>query len=276
MGPHLGESNLQPKAPDQVKVVALDPGVRKPVAHPIGEAEYDLLVQYLQSRPQGAPNQATLSGAVTIAAIGLMRDGLLDPQHAAGAHWPDLQREADGSNLLIIPFSKKDKSGRHKLGRGEVAYVSQRTMAALHEMHGIRQELRLDVTDERLFRRSANKLGSHIKNLCEAAGLAGLEKNFSGSSPKNGMIEDLRRFGAGVRELRRAKRWKIPASTNHAERKDLARTGAVAQWYAQKEPIQVVQTHLTWDFPENRSPVMKNWADFLTETHVPVISTTEE
>ena len=28
MGPHLGESNLQPKAPDQVKVVALDPGVR--------------------------------------------------------------------------------------------------------------------------------------------------------------------------------------------------------------------------------------------------------
>ena len=32
MGPHLGESNLQPKAPDQVKVVALDPGVRNFIA----------------------------------------------------------------------------------------------------------------------------------------------------------------------------------------------------------------------------------------------------
>ena len=249
--------------------------VHKPAADPIGEAEYDLLVQYLQqSRPQGAPDQATLSGAVTIAAIGLMRDGVLDPQHAAGAHWPDLQREADGSSLLTIPFSKKDKSRRNKLGRGEVTYVSQRTTAALNNALRIRQELRLDVTDERLFRRSANKLRSHIKNLCEAAGLG---KNFSGSSPKNGMIEDLRRFGAGVRELRRAKRWKIPASTNHAGRMALARTGAVAQWHAQKEKAQgAVKTHLNADYPQDPTPVMQNWANFLLQATVPVTPNTEE
>ena len=28
MGPHISESNLRPQAPDQVRVVALDPGVR--------------------------------------------------------------------------------------------------------------------------------------------------------------------------------------------------------------------------------------------------------
>ena len=28
MGPHISESNLRPRAPDQVRVVALDPGVR--------------------------------------------------------------------------------------------------------------------------------------------------------------------------------------------------------------------------------------------------------
>ena len=249
--------------------------VHKPVSDPIGEAEYDLLVQYLQqSRPQGAPDQATLSGAVTIAAIGLMRDSVLDPQHAAGAHWPDLQREPDGSSLLTIPFSKKDKSGRNKLGRGEVTYVSQRTMAALHEMHGIRQKLRLDVTDERLFRRSANKLRFHIKFLCEAAGLEG---NFSGSSPKNGMLEDLRRSGASVRELRRAKRWTIAASTNHSGRMALARTGPVAQWYAQKERDQgAVKTHLNANYPQDLTPVMRNWANFWAQAGGSVTPTPEE
>ena len=88
------------------------------------------------------------------------------------------------------------------------------------------------------------------------------------------MEQDLGRSGFGVDDIRRAKRWKIPASTTDAERMALATNGAVAQWYALKEPAPVVKTHL---FPQNDSPLMQNWSRLLTETMtvVPVTPTTE-
>ena len=253
--------------------------VQKYGVDPIGETEYQLIGQnILQSRLQGEPDQDTLIGAVNAAVIGLMRDSILKPEEAAGARWSDLQRQADGTGRLTVPFSKRNKSGRKKparkkVGGGDVTYVSARVMAALDSIRRIRHELGLDVdvTDERIFRMGVHKLRSHIKTACADAGLEG---TFSPYSPRNGMEQDLGRSGFGVDDIRRAKRWKIPASTTDAERMALATNGAVAQWYALKEPAPVVKTHL---FPQNDSPLMQNWSRLLTETMtvVPVTPTTE-
>ena len=188
----------------------------------ITETEYELIVQnILQSRPQGAPDQDTLRGAADIGAIALMRDCLLRPKHAAAARWPDLKREKDGSGRLTIP-SETDGS----------SYVSARTMAALDEMRSMKRELGMDATDNRILQMNERQLRRHIQKACRAAGLKG---NFGAFSPRDGMANDLVRSGAGIVDLRRAKRWKVPASTDHSRRKSLAEEGAVAEWYADKE-----------------------------------------
>ena len=134
---------------------------------PITEAEYKLIVQKVQeSRTQEAPDQATLRGAVDVAAIGLMRDCLLRPTEAAAARWPDLQREEDGSGRLTIRSSKTDGSGRDNVG-----YVSPRTMEALDEMCRIKKDLGMDATDDRIFQMSVQQLRRHIRNACGAARL---------------------------------------------------------------------------------------------------------
>ena len=82
---------------------------------PIGEDEYTLIVQNLQESQThdtwDAPDQDTLRGAVDVAAIALMRDGLLRPKETADALWSDLKREVDGSGLLTIRHSKKNRPG---------------------------------------------------------------------------------------------------------------------------------------------------------------------
>ena len=250
---------------------------------PITETEYQIISQsILQSRQQGEPDQDTLRGAVVIAAIGLMRDSLISFQKTVGAHWSDLQRHEDGTSRLTTPFSKRNRSGRkkskrEKTGRGDVTYVSARVMAALEEMRRLRHKLGLHIADdERIFQMSITKMCLCIKEACAAAGLEG---NYSGYSPRNGMEQDLIRKGFGVDDIRRARCWKIPSETTDAERKDLATHGTVAQWYALTEPSPVVKTTLTADevrFPSNGSPLMQNWSNFLTAATPPVTPTTEE
>ena len=257
--------------------------VQKYDVNPITETEYQIIAQsILQSRQQGEPDQDVLRGAVVIAAIGLMRDSLISFQKTVGARWSDLQRQEDGSGHLTTPFSKRNRSGRKKSaskkeGRGDVTYVSARVMAALEEMRRLRHKLGLHIADdERIFQISATKLRWCIKEACEAAGLEG---NYSGYSPRNGMEQDLIRKGFGVDDIRRARCWKIPSETTDAERKDLATHGTVAQWYALTEPSPVVKTTLTADevrFPSNGSPLMQNWSNFLTAATPPVTPTTEE
>ena len=164
---------------------------------PITEAEYQIIAQnILKSRQQGEPDQDILRGAVVIAAIGLMRDSQLAIQKTVSVQWRDLHRERDGTARLTTPFSKKNRHGRKKpaskkSGRGDVTYVSARVMAAIEEMRRIRHKLGLHVADdERIFQTSVKKLRSYIKEACVAAGLEG---NFSGYSPRNGMEQDLGR-----------------------------------------------------------------------------------
>ena len=193
----------------------------------VGEEEYTLIVQNIQeSQTQDALDQDTLRGAVDVAAIALMRDGLLRPKETADARWSDLKREADGSGLLTVRHSKKSRPGTDR-----VAYVSPRTMKALEETRRIRRELRVDDNDDSILQMTENSLPKHIRKACHAAGLIG---TFSGFSPRNGMVKDLTRSGVSVNVLKEAKGWRLMATT-HSERESLARNGAVAQWYAQKE-----------------------------------------
>ena len=243
---------------------------------PIGEDEYKLIVQKVQdSQIQDtwdAPDQDTLRGAVDVAAIALMRDGLLRPRETADALWSDLRREADGSGLLNIRSSKKNRSGTDR-----VAYASPRTMKALDEIRRIRRDLRMDAKDDRILQMTENALYKHIQKACHAAGLTGI---FGGFSPRNGMAQDLIRSGVGVNDLKEAKGWRLMATT-HSERESLARNGAVAQWYAQKETEAkethpVVQEDFTDDCLEESKPIFQNWANFGINNMEPVISTAQE
>ena len=193
---------------------------------PIGENEYELIVQHFeQSRYSGFPDQATLTEATGVAAIALMRDGLLRPRGTAKVRWSDLQQEDDGSGLLTVPSLRK-----HKPGPEHVAYLSLRTMQALEAMRRIRQQLGSGAKDGRILQLTENALPKHIKKACAAAGLTG---KFGGYSPRNGMEQDLIRSGVGVNERKEAKGWRLMGTTQ-SERESLARNGAVAQWYAQK------------------------------------------
>ena len=191
---------------------------------PITEAEYELIVLATQkARPRGETNKATLRGAVDIAAIGLMRDCLLRPGEAASARWPHLQREEDGSGQLAIPRSKTDGSGTDN-----VAYVSPTTIRALDEMCGIKQELGMDSTDDRIFQMGSQQLRRHIRNACESAGLKG---RFSGQSPRIGMAMDLARSHVSRVALMNSARWESSSIPAHYTRNVAAGQGAVAQWH---------------------------------------------
>ena len=183
------------------------------VVDPIRRADYALIVQKFQESP-------TLQGAIDVAAIGIMRDGMLRPKEAAEARWTDLQRKEDGSGVLNIPFSKTDLTGT-----GDVVYVSPRTIRALDEMCGIKQELGMDSTDDRIFQMGSPQLARHIRNACEAAGLEG---RFSGNSPRIGMMTDLALSGISISDVMRAGRWTNPAIPVHLMRNRPAGKGAVA------------------------------------------------
>ena len=205
---------------------------------PIGEDEYNLILQNFESQdqepqtqdiwPWNVPSQDTLDRAVDAAAIGLMRDGMLRPKETANVCWSDLKREPDGSGLLTITLSKKRKPGTD-----HVTYVSPRTMRALDETQRIRRKLRMDVKDDRILQTTDNALPKRIKKACHAAGLTG---TFSGYSPRNGMEQDLTTSGVAVNDLKKAKGWRLTDSAGQSENESLARDGAVAQWYARKEP----------------------------------------
>ena len=94
-----------------------------------------------------------------------------------------------------------------------------------------RQTKRMDAKDDRILQITDKALSERIQKACRAAGLTG---TFGGFSPRNGMTQDLTRSGVRVTELRKAKGWGLMATT-HSEQEDIARNGAVAQWYAQRE-----------------------------------------
>lgn len=113
-----------------------------------------------------------------------MRDCLLRRSEAAGVRWRDLEREPDGSGRLTVPYSKTDQ-----LGKGAILFVTKETMRAMWEI-----------------RPPTLKPGKRIFDCHPLHGLPlsspawpsgpGLHGDFSGHSPRIGMVQDLARLGA--------------------------------------------------------------------------------
>ena len=155
-----------------------------------------------------------MRAATDIAAIGLMRDGLLRLREAVEARWCDLSSAQVGSGMLTITVSKE--------GLGCVIYVSPRTMNALAEMRSIKLATGIDIeNDDRIFQMGSQQLGRRIRNACA---FTGLEGRYGGSSPRIGMTIDLVRAGTSAVDLMAAARRKIHVSE-----------GAVAQWHARNQ-----------------------------------------
>ena len=194
--------------------------------NPITETEYALIAENAQqARPGETPEEAALRGATDIAAVGLMRDGMLRLREAAEVRWDHLLREADGSGRLIISISKADL--------GHVVYVSPRTMTALEEMRSIKQAMGIDIeSDDHIFQMGSQQLSRRIRRACSFAGLKG---RYGGHSPRIGMAMDLVRMGVSVVGLMAAGRWKNPAIHARIIRNLDAATGAVAQWHARNQ-----------------------------------------
>ena len=158
---------------------------RKPAQmNPITETEYALIVKNVQqARPRESPEEAARRAATDIAAVGLMRDGMLRLREAAEVRWDHILREADGSGRLIISVSKAVHV------QGHVVYVSPRTMNALEEMRSIKQAMGIDTAkDNRIFQMSSQQLSRRIRDACTFAGLKG---RYGGHSPRIGMAMDL-------------------------------------------------------------------------------------
>ena len=133
------------------------------------------------------------------ALLRLMRDCLLRVSEAADARWRDLVEEADGTGRLTIPNSKTDQEGK-----GAVLFVSKATMEALELIRpGINPAV-----GEKIFRWCPKTICRNIARLAQQAELKG---DYSGHSPRIGMVQDLARLGALLPEIQNAGRWSDPS-----------------------------------------------------------------
>ena len=133
------------------------------------------------------------------ALLQLMRDCMLRTSEASAARWRDLEPEPDGTGRLTIPSSKTDQEGK-----GAVLYVSTATMEALKL---IRPGLNPAV-GEKIFRWCPRTICRIIARLAQQAELRG---DYSGHSPRIGMVHDLARLGALLPEIQNAGRWSDPS-----------------------------------------------------------------
>ena len=145
----------------------------------------------LKIRPLATPKQWAL--------LLLMRDCLLRRSEASAARWRDLSPEPDGTGRLTVPYSKTDQDGK-----GAALYVSKRTMEALK---AIRPGVILPV-GEKIFWWCPRTICRIIARLAQQAELRG---DYSGHSPRIGMVQDLARLGALLTGIQDAGRWKDPS-----------------------------------------------------------------
>lgn len=192
---------------------------------PIREVEFKAIRKVAQNpRPWETQRTATIRGAIDIAAIALMRDGLLRCDEAVRARWSHLKRETDGSGRLTVPTSKTDQ-----MGKGAILFVSPGTMEALDTMRQIKHARASDTsTDDRIFQMGDTALYNHIREVCAQAGLQG---RFGGHSPRIGMAQDLSRAGASIASMMTAGRWDEPSMPALYTRNTEAGQGAVAEYY---------------------------------------------
>lgn len=122
------------------------------------------------------PESARRRGAVDVAMIGLMRDGMLGVSEAAALTWGDILPEMEGTGLAVV------RSDRER----EYRVLSSDTMRLLRMIrHGA-------ADSEPVLGMRPNQIAARIG---VAARQAGLGPGYSGESPRLGMIQDLATFG---------------------------------------------------------------------------------
>ena len=137
--------------------------------------------------------------AIGIAAIGLMRDAMLEDDEATTALWNDLEQAADGSGLLTIRSSETFHTGE-----ADIAYVSKTTMDALAAMATALQELRAaESQDDTILPADSETLLKHISDVCSSAGLNG---TYVADSPRAGITLDMLQSDFTIQQVANAGR----------------------------------------------------------------------
>ena len=193
---------------------------------PIREPDLELVASVAFEPLDGETrDRALLRGAVDVAAIGFLRSGLLRGGEGAAALWKQLERQSDGTGVLLVPRSKNDREGK-----GAVVGISGPIMDSVDYMWDIRRVLQPDrARRPEIFTLQANNLGGHIKDACERAGLVG---RYRTHSCRIGMCQDLASAGFTALQIAAAGRWKNLRMVAYYIRNIALADGAVAQWYA--------------------------------------------
>ena len=193
---------------------------------PIRQTDYELVMSVAFEPMDGETrDRALLRGSLDVAAIGFLRDGLLRGGEGAAALRKHLERQSDGTGILLIPRSKNDREGK-----GAVVGISRPVMDSVDYMLDIRRVLQPDRAKRpEIFTLQVGNLGGHIKDACERAELVG---KYGTHSCRTGMCQDLASAGFTDLQIAAAGRWKNPKMVSYYIRNIALADGAVAQWYA--------------------------------------------
>ena len=193
---------------------------------PIRQTDYELVASVAFEPLDGETrDRALLRGSVDVAVIGFLRGGLLRGGEGAAALRTQLERQSDGTGVLLIPRSKNDREGK-----GTVVGIPGPVMDSVDYMWDIRRVLQPDRAKRpEIFTLQVGNLGGHIKDACERAGLVG---RYGTHSCRIGMCQDLASAGFTALQIAAAGRWKNPRMVAYYIRNIALADGAVAQWYA--------------------------------------------
>ena len=193
---------------------------------PIREPDLELVASVAFEPLDGETrDRALLRASVAVAAIGFLRSGLVRGGEGAAALWKQLERQSDGTGVLLIPRSKNDREGK-----GAVVGIAGPIMDSVYYMQDIRRVLQPDrARRPEIFTLQATNLGGHIKAACERAGLVG---RYCTHSCRIGMCQDLASAGFTALQIAAAGRWKNTRMVEYYIRNIALADGAVAQWYA--------------------------------------------
>ena len=227
-------SNIRPddNPVDTIAVKRVMRGIQNEFGRPpdqmsaIRHEDYELIKGVAYERRGGESRDAALlKGAVDVAIIGLLRDGMLRCGEGGRARWEHLERQIDGGGALLIPRSKNDQEGK-----GAVVRVSAPTMDALDYMQDIRRVLQYERSKRpEIFTLGKTNLYTHVREACEWAGLG---DRYGTHSCRIGMAQDLASAGFTALQVMAAGRWKNPRMPAHYIRNIELMDGAVAQYYA--------------------------------------------
>lgn len=155
-------------------------------------------------------------GAVDIALLETMHNGLLRRSEAVALRWRDVEFCDDGSARVTVRRSKSDQEGE-----GAVQFIGKDAAAALEAIRGDAGD------DDRVFGlQSGRAVSSRIAAAARAAGLKG---RFSGHSPRVGCLLDLVAAGESLAAVQVAGRWKSARMPATYARSELAGNSAVAR-----------------------------------------------